>query len=351
MSKLKKEVLFIGFTLILIFNACSSSGITNHSFLSDGKYDPSIGDVNPAEELNKVSQSIKLISSIAFYKKYSFPSNANYKLKDINKSILEDFSTSVSTFNRDASGTAIIIDKNENSVLLLSCAHILSFPDTLVSYYSYKSGIKSDYVESIAFKVGQSNYASFTESGEIQIIKMNEEIDGALLLGKTKSASNIDLSIFPYKFGNSSDLEWGTFVFVFGFPLHNKSITTGIISKPEKSNQKFFVLDAAVNRGSSGSPVIALRDGIPNFELVGIISWVPSDKLIYIRPSYLENNQQYQTDSKYAGDLYISETENIRYGITKAVMIDEIKKFILENSELLTRQKFNVDKLLKIINH
>ena len=33
-----------------------------------------------------------------------------------------------------------------------------------------------------------------------------------------------------------------------------------------------FVTDALFNHGISGSPVFAIRDGIPNFELVGIAS-------------------------------------------------------------------------------
>lgn len=343
MSTLNKLKSFFAITIIVFLSSCSSSTKFNYAFLSDGKYDPTVGNANPSEELNRISKSIKLINSIAFYKKYSFPSTSNYRLKDINKNVLEDFSTSISTFNKDASGTAIIIAQNSNSVLLISSAHILTFPDTLISYYSYKSGIKSEYVESISFKVGSSNYASFTQSGELDIISINEEIDVAILSGKLKSNSNIELSVFPYKFGNSSELDWGTFAYVMGFPLHNKSITTGTISKPEKSNQKFFVIDVSANRGSSGSPVIAIRDGIPNFELVGMISWVPSDKYLFLQPSQLQNNQQYQPDTKYTGDLFIGENEIIRYGITKAVMIDEIKKFILDKKDLLNQNGFNVD--------
>lgn len=335
------------FFVILVFYSCSTSNWNSTEYFIDGKYDPVMVMGNPSEELNRAARSIKLINSIAFYKKYSFPPASNYHLRDINKKILEKFDTEISTFNKDASGTAIILSENNDSIILLTCAHILTFPDTLISYFSYKNGIKSEYVESISFKVGQSNYATFTESGEVDILLISDEIDSAILIGKIKSSSQNELSVFPFKFGNSSQIDWGNFVYVLGYPLHNKTITSGIISKPGKINQKFFVLDAAVNRGSSGSVVLAIRDGVPNFELVGMISWVPSEKFIYIRPAQLNDNQQYQTDTKYSGEFFISETETIRYGITKAVMVDEIKKFLAENSELLTRKGFDIKNIIE----
>jgi hypothetical protein len=315
--------------------------------ISDNKYDIGFPVAGSSDVLDDISRSIKLINSIAFYKKYSFPPNSKIKLENISTNLLKNYQMSVSTFNKSTSGTATIISISGNKVLLLTCAHILSFPDTLISYFSYESGIKSEYIESISIKVDQSNYTSFTESGNTQIILFNKELDIAMLTGTVKIPLSNDLSVFRYSWGNSDELTWGNFVYVFGFPLHNKSIVSGIVSKSEPENKKNFVVDVSVNRGSSGGIVLALRDGFPNLELVGIISWVPAEKFFFLKPQELQNGKQYQSEAKYSGEIFIGETENIKYGITKAVAINSVKELLNKNKSLLLNNGFNVDEIIR----
>ncbi|GAB4143233.1 MAG: hypothetical protein Fur0015_11880 [Ignavibacteriales bacterium] len=330
---------------LLFISSCSTFVKHSYEFQKDGKYDVGFPLSGNSEELEKIANSIKLVNSIAFYRKYSFPQDSKIRMSDLSPELLKKYFPSSSTFNKTASGTATIILINGNNALLLTCAHILSFPDTLISYFSYQSGIKSSYIESISIKVDQSNFTSFTENGNVEIVAMNKELDVAFLKGKVKIPAAADLSVFNYKWGNSDELDWGNFVYVFGFPLHNKTVSSGIVSKPESENRKTFVIDANVNRGSSGGLVIAIRDGSPNFELVGIISWVPAEKLFFLKPTSLQNEQQYQSDSKYSGDLFIGDLENIKYGVTKAVSINSIKEMINKNKIIFEEFGFNPEQI------
>jgi len=323
--------------------SCSTVNKSTIETIRDGRYDVGFPINGSSDVFDNISKSIKLVNSIAFYKKYSFPANSKIKRENISTNLLTDYQTSVSTFNKSASGTATIISVSGNKVLLLTCAHILSFPDTMISYFSYESGIKSDYIESISIKVDQSNFTSFTESGNTQIILFNKELDIALLTGNVKIPLSNDLSVFRYSWGNSDELTWGNFVYVFGFPLHNKSIVSGIVSKPELENKKNFVVDVSVNRGSSGGLVLAIRGAAPNFELVGIVSSVPAEKRFVLTPNNPTRDINFLPGTKYIGEMAVEQLDGIKYGIGRIVSSEKVLEFIKKNESILYNKGYIIN--------
>ena len=52
-----------------------------------------------------------------------------------------------------------------------------------------------------------------------------------------------------------------------------------------------FLVDAVFNRGYSGGIVLAIRDGVPNFELVGLVKSVPAEYEYVMKP-IMTNNQE-----------------------------------------------------------
>ncbi|MCK7529466.1 MAG: hypothetical protein MZV64_73895 [Ignavibacteriales bacterium] len=52
-------------------------------------------------------------------------------------------------------------------------------------------------------------------------------------------------------------------------------VTKAIVSNPSRDESGSFLVDAVVNNGMSGGLVLAIKDGVPNFEMVGMIQWVP----------------------------------------------------------------------------
>ena len=107
-----------------------------------------------------------------------------------------------------------------------------------------------------------------------------------------------------------------------------------------------FVLDAVVNRGSSGSFVLAIKDGVPNFELVGIVQWVPEEESNILIPKILKNNEAYNPIVPYRGEEFVKRYSSIRYGIANIISIETVIGFLKENRELLNEKKFYIDGFL-----
>lgn len=89
------------------------------------------------------------------------------------------------------------------------------------------------------------------------------------------------LPSFPYEIGDSDELKEGNFVYIIGHPLGSGiNIRNGIVSalrwqvgeiplfNAEKND--FFMLNVGLIPGDSGTPILAIRDGL--YELVGITS-------------------------------------------------------------------------------
>ena len=119
-----------------------------------------------------------------------------------------------------------------------------------------------------------------------------------------------------------------------------------IISTPNKDGKGSFVIDAVVNRGSSGSFVLAIKDGVPNFELVGIVQWVPEEESNILIPKILKNNEAYNPIVPYKGEQFVKRYSSIRYGIANIISIETVIGFLKDNRELLNEKKFYIDGFL-----
>ena len=296
------------------------------------------------EELEEISRSVKLINSMAFYRRFVFPRTKQLKAEDINESVVNNGSMFNERFTEMSSGTGTILESTTNHLVLLTAAHVLNFADTVITYFSDSKGRRTDIVQSISFKQDQNIYSNIPKGGELEIIMLDEKNDIALVGMKNKELNPFDSQhpSFEYPIGNANELTWGNFVYIFGFPIHNKMLTKAIVSRPNKTNTRTFMVDAVLNRGASGGIVLAVRDGVPNFELVGIISRISGERTFVLLPEKLYNDQNYQLDSRYEGNQYIGEIEGIRYGLTKVVTVEAIRKSIYDHAIEIRDKGYNV---------
>jgi len=345
MKRIKRFIIIFVTQLTIIFSSCTTSYETIFPTLNDGRYDSEFPYKSSSKQLEEISNSIKLINCIAFYNSYVFDENSFLTTRDVKKIDIEKSATKVIFYNNTSSGTATIIGENNGNVLLITVAHIVSFPDTIISYYTNQDGSVSPRVQSVSIKTRQSNYIpDLPDGGELDIILMDKSLDICLLGKKFEQTSTARLSVFNYPWGNSSELEWGTFIYVFGYPMNYKMISKGIVSSPGREKNTFLI-DAVFNRGSSGGIVLAIRDGIPNFELIGLVKSVPADYQYVVRPISKTQDLEYNPILPYKGDLYIQKEQIMRTGITKVIGIDAIKEFIKQNKEFLINKGFYVKTL------
>ncbi len=334
-----KLLLILALSTVLTFISCTSTETTQSTPFVD-EYTTIFPNNDVADELELISKSIRLINNLTFYKTYTFLDSTitDENLKDfdlLKRAILTN------TISKTSSGTGTIINVSGNKVALLTAAHIVSYPDTIIAYYS-TNGKRSKYIESIFYKERQKIYSDLPEGGLLKIIAKDDKNDIAIVGNVFNKITPIRFPVFDFIFGNAKELKWGSFVYLLGFPMHHKMVTSGIVSNPNYNGTGNFLVDAPINRGSSGGLVLAIRGKAPNFELVGIVSSVPAEKRIVLTPSNPSRDINFLPGTVYRGEMTIEKIDGIKYGIGKIVSSEKIKTFIKKNEAQLINHGYQI---------
>lgn len=341
---IKSTLIFSALLLLLELSGCTTvSYETIYPTLKDGKYDSEFPYKSTSDELNKISETIQRVNSTAFYKIYVFDEKENLLLNDLKNKELSKIAVKEALADNSSSGTAVTIYSQNGNVALLTCAHTITFPDTLIAYKFDEDGYQTKFVESISIKEKQVVYvAGFPEGSQVEVIAKDSKNDIALIGKKYGSQKGIYFSTFNYPWGKAKEVEWGTFVYLIGYPINFKMITKAIVSSPRKDESGSFLVDAVINPGFSGGLVLAIRDGVPNFELIGIVQWVPEEEESMIYPENLKTKTSYNPVVPYTGNLYVRKHSLIRYGIAKVIPVETVQNFLLTNKSVLTDQGFYI---------
>ena len=346
-----KSISFILSILCIPFllSGCSSTSYKDvYPILRDGKYDSEFPYKGASEELRDISLTVQRIHSNIFYKTYTFNQDSNLKIENLRYTDLNKLAVTEGYADQSTSGTGTTIYFDNGKVAILTCAHVVQFPDTVISYFPDSEGAITDIVQAIFIRERQAIYAAgFPEGSEFELLAADNKNDLALIGKDYKILSNIRFPVLSYPTGKAKELDWGTFVYIFGYPINYQMVTKAIVSNPNRDDYGSFLVDAVVNNGMSGSPVLAIRDGVPNFELVGMIQWVPEEEENLLVPKKLKNNEKYSPIVPYEGEEYVKRFSSIRYGIAKVISSEAILDFLNRNKEALYAKKYYLDKFLK----
>lgn len=327
-------LLFAGWVL----SSCSQKGLPvtlQHPALQDGKYDAAPPAQGISEQLDKISRSVYRLNVIAFYESYTFTRGAGVTLRQFKTQHAEEKAEAHTISNESVLGTATVIYAGKNRAVLLTCAHVVHFPDTVVSYYPDSLGI----VRRISVKIKQKSYVAGLNNPNVTLLASDTEKDIALL--EAHLSADEDVQQLPVIQGKSSDLNWGTFVYVLGFPNGEKMVESGIVSKPDKKDNSYFITNAIFNRGISGGPVFALRDGASGIEWVGMAKSAPATDIFYLQPA-VNKKEMYSKSESYKGDVFINKKKMINYGITYSVSMKEIVRFVESIGSELNQEGFDI---------
>ena len=341
---IKSILKFSALLILLELSGCTSvSYETIYPTLKDGKYDSEFPYKSTSDELNKISETIQRVNSTAFYKIYIFDEKDNITLADLKNKELSKIAVNEALADNSSSGTAVTIYSQNGNVALLTCAHTITFPDTIIAYRLDNTGYQTKFVESISIKEKQVLYiAGFPEGSHVDVIAKDSKNDIALIGRKYSPQKGIFFPTFSYPWGKAKEVEWGTFVYLIGYPINFKMITKAIVSSPRRDESGSFLVDAVINPGFSGGLVLAIRDGVPNFELIGMVQWVPEEEESMIYPENLKTKTSYNPVIPYTGNLYVRKHSLIRYGIVKVIPVETIQTFLLTNKSLLAEQGFYI---------
>lgn len=341
-----KKLVFNYISLLVLVFVCSCSGTTYETIyptLSDGKYDSEFPYRNCSEQLEDIANSLSKIDVLVFYNTYTFPLDSKITGADIRVggSRLERIASTASIHSESVSGTALTIHYSGSHIAYLTCAHVVDFQDTAIIYYPPPY---NEYVQAVSIKARQQNNISGSPSGgDIGILAMDVREDIAIL-GKEISGDQDDkVNVFDYPVGDSEELEWGSFVYIMGYPLGNAMITRGIVSDPKRIKKGSFLIDAVFNQGFSGGPVIAVRDGVPNFEMVGMVKSSAALNKYRLIPEEPEHPSDLIIGEPYTGQINVSMEKEIKYGVTFSVTTETLRNFFKEHQELLEEKGYYLE--------
>jgi hypothetical protein len=332
-----------GIAILLIFiQSCSTATYEQiYPTLRDGKYDSEFPYKGSSDALEQISNTIQRVNSTAFYKTYTFDQEDRITKDQLTENNLSDLTTSTGYADQSSSGTGTIIYSSDGKVALLTCAHVVNYPDTVLSFYSDTEGNLTEFLESIFIKDIQAIYvAGFPDDSKLEILAIDRTRDLAIIGRNYHVLTGFKFPMFKYPVGKAKELEWGTFVYVFGYPINYQMVTKAIVSSPNRDDEGSFLLDAVVNKGTSGGIVLAIRDGVPNFEIVGIVQWVPEEEDNILVPKKLKNNEPYNPIAPYDGAYYVKRFSSIRYGIAKIISVESVIEFLNDNRENLYEEGY-----------
>lgn len=302
-------------------------------------YTTAFPDRDVAEQLNEAQESILRIVSTGSYTNYIFEPG-RITLPDIKTNNPADIASQYYTTDESTAGTAIILEHNKKNSLLITCEHIVSFQDTLITYYEGEEIPPNTYVESISIKQNQSNFIYTPHQfGRFDIIASDASSDLALLSASLSDEVKALQHPLSFSAGQIDNLQVGSFLYIFGFPKGYPMVTRGLASTDGKWNNRFFVTDASFNPGVSGGLIIASNDNFKSFQWIGIARSATASKenLLVPRPNEVYGKQV----QPYNDTLFVQQKTRISYGITQAIPINRIKSFLADNKQVLSRHGFS----------
>ena len=348
LNRLRFKLIYVIPYILLLPSIFINTSCSRHIYevayptLLDGQYDTEFPYKECADQLEQISQSIKQLNYIAYYKSYAFDEDQKIKIQQLDSAIDEKFYSDILYTNETVSGTATIIFYEDNNLALLTCAHVGNFPDTIVSYHEHETESANRSIQNIAVKIRDHYFVNgIPNVAELTPLAIDEERDIAVLGKKHVLDPYRQIRALQYPAGKSFDLDWGSFVYIFGYPMGHKMVTKGIVSNPDDDLSGSFIIDALFNRGFSGGIILAIKDGVPNFELVGMVKSVSADYKYHIVPAPVADDNKYDPYIPYIGQSYAKVHEEINYGITFTVAVEEIVEFI--NSNKSTFQSLGYD--------
>lgn len=302
-------------------------------------------DPGAVESLETALNSVYKLVVIIYYRQFLFNIEDQIRPAEVADSTFHRYVRDTRSFNSSVIGTATVIDRTENRVALLTCAHVVDKPDTLFTHFTGENNRKTPYLRSFSLRQRHHFFlAEVSALGNLEILAMDRDADLAVLGGTLPEDSEEDLSPLPYSFGSVHRLSWGSLVYVLGYPWGKRMVTSGIASLSSPGNHT-FTIDAPFNQGMSGGLVLAHRDDPQQPEILGITNTTSGEYEARLAPPDTLEPGDYSTNVPYDGELYIRYSKKISYGVTNVVPIDRIIRFLKSHEASLKSQGYDLNNL------
>lgn len=335
-STLFNSQLLLYLSLLAIFFGCKPSekvGLDEKA--QPRSYDSHYPTRNVDKQLKSMMRSVYRLSSTTYYRTYHFRLSDSVTTETLPFIRKANLAYRIDQDDISKASTAVVVYKDEKKVGLLTCAHSVTSPDTIINYA--KSKTRKQFIVSFSIKQYQKEFIYGEQNLQpFEIIIKDDKRDLALISSPYQALSWDNAIPLTYRGGDMNRLNWGSFVFVIGYPKGNLMVSRGIASIFDKKDN--FIIDTPFNEGYSGGIVMALRNGVPNFEWIGIANTSSATSELILKPSA---KYDYNTEENvpYEGDIFVAQRKSIDYGVTKVASISSIREFLQKSRQTL----INVD--------
>ena len=341
---MKEGLTFLFVLFLLLLEGCAPKPVKTAAVpLQDNRYVTEFTFPDASAKLESITHSVSKLVTVAYYTTYQFDAIDHIRQYSLSSASFKKSAASITDSHETVSGTATLISRFDNRVVFLTSAHILDFPDTVISFSDPSKTLSTDEIKSIAIKDKQEIYCrDLPDCGPMDLLAMDRGNDIALI-GRVCPKLAEGMKPFEYPAGRAKQLGWGCVAYVIGFPMGALMITRGIVSNPNSDESGTFMIDALFNKGFSGGIILAARMGSPGFELVGMVRSAYSKKEYVLRPEKEIHEYSYNMDTPYSGEIRVGMHESINYGVTYAIPVEELRTFYRHFRPGLLSQGYNLD--------
>ena len=328
-------IIFItGLMVAFSIYGCGTRQVITEGNAGDGYYKNNAQTDRFRQQVERGFESVRRLQNTVMYRTYLFNPNQTITRSQIGSFNIENVAVASEVESVTNAGTATVLSNNGIKAVFLTASHTVSRPDTVIHIYDIDTGSPEDRVEAVSIKISENHFV-IADAGIVglDLVASNRSKDLALLISNEPIEEQYNLDAIALDPGKFNEVEWGDAVVAMGYPRGVQMITKGVASLSNHPHRS-LVMDLNINRGFSGGIVFALRSDGSGMEWVGMITSAMGERELYLAP---EDGIQtdYNPEIPYRGESYVKSRPVIYYGISYAVDINEISRFIQENRNLL----------------
>lgn len=294
-----------------------------------------------SDDFDRIALSVKKVYSVTTYLTCQFRREDRVTLYHLRNGSWKKMAWGEITTQETVFGTGTIVGSGNGRVAVLTSSHIVNRPDTLTTLFDPEETDPAPCLRSASVRLKQEIWVrDLSAFGPFRVVAEDPAADIALL-GKTVGPMADTLSRFPGRAGYARELGWGGILYIMGYPMGTLSLTRGLASPLSRRSSGEFTVDALLNKGFSGGPILAIRskDGIP--EPVGMVKTVSTLRKDLVRPA--TGAEQTPEWIPYRGESFVTGLEQVQYGLNVVVPMETIRAFYLQNRNALLKEGFDLD--------
>ncbi len=313
----------------------------DHRPVATGRYQSDVNAITGPEGISRITRSVRKVYSVATYTTWQFRREDRITAYHMQQGTYRKHAWGVITTSETVFGTGTVLTMRNSRVAVLTCAHVVTAPDTLIGYFEPEGEDPIRYVQRFSLLDRQENWVSgLSACGSFGVVAADMETDIALLGARCEGLRDT-LDVFPCPAGRAMALEWGDGITVLGYPMGNLVLTRGMASPAVHRTEGEFFIDALLNKGYSGGVLLAAVQGNRGLELVGMVSSVQSTREEYLKPE--PGHPRTPDWMPYTGEPFIGRSDHIHYGLNMVIPVERILSFLNVHRNDLLRSGFFPD--------